>query len=523
MASHAKSVVSANLTVNVISAYYGHMTETRTSTPSAQDAGALSPEDPGALSPELRRLAMAIMLGAFMVALDMTMVNVALHTLARDFHASVATIQWASTGYLLALAMVIPMTGWAIERFGARNSWVTSLILFIGGSVLCGLAWSPGSLIAFRVLQGAGGGMLIPLAQTILAQAAGPDRMGRVMAVVGVPAMLGPVLGPVLGGVIVTDSTWRLMFYLNVPVCLAAVFVAYRVAMPHTKRTDGVARLDLVGLMLLSPGLAAIIYGLSETSTQGSFVNAHVLAPLAIGAALVLAFAAHALRSGDPLIDLRLFRARTFTASSTLVFLFSMAMLGVQLLLPLYYQQVRGQSALEAGLLMAPGGIGMAAGLVTAGRLTDRIGPRPIVLTGLLLSGLSALAYTQVGPHTSTLLLSVVQMVNGAGIGAALVTSMASPYQGLRSIQIPRATSTIRILQQLGGSFGVAILAVVLQRQLLDEAHDTVNAAAAFGHTFWWAVGFIVLAAIPTLFLPSRARAQRPNAPARPTSEVVTS
>jgi EmrB/QacA subfamily drug resistance transporter len=314
MTSNAKPVVNANLTVTVISAYYGQMTETRTSTLSTQNAA----ESAGALSPELRRLAMAIMLGAFMVALDMTMVNVALHTLAHDLHATVATIQWASTGYLLALAMVIPMTGWAIERFGARTSWVMSLILFIGGSVLCGLAWSPGSLIAFRVLQGAGGGMLIPLAQTILAQAAGPDRMGRVMAVVGVPAMLGPVLGPVLGGVIVTDATWRLMFYLNVPVCLAAVFVAYRVAMPHTKRADGGARLDLLGLMLLSPGLAAIIYGLAETSTQGSFTDVHVIAPLAIGAALVLAFAAHALRSRDPLIDLRLFRARTFTASSTL-------------------------------------------------------------------------------------------------------------------------------------------------------------------------------------------------------------
>jgi MFS family permease len=200
-----------------------------------------------------------------------------------------------------------------------------------------------------------------------------------------------------------------------------------------------------------------------------------------------------------------------------------MAMLGAQLLLPLYYQQVRGQSALGAGLLMAPGGIGLAAGLIVAGRLTDRIGPRPIVLTGLLLSGLSALAYTQVGPHTSMLLLSVVQMVNGAGVGSALVTSMASPYQGLRSGQIPRATSTIRILQQLGGSFGVAILAVVLQRQLLDHAHHAGNAATAFGHTFWLSLGFIVLAAIPTLFLPGRAPAERPNGAARPTSELATS
>ena len=195
-----------------------------------------------------------------------------------------------------------------------------------------------------------------------------------------------------------------------------------------------------------------------------------------------------------------------------------MAMLGVQLLLPLYYQEVRHQSALDAGLLLAPGGIGMAAALIVAGRLTDRIGPRPIVLTGLLLSGLSTLTYTQVGAHTSVLVLSIIQMVNGAGVGAALVTSLASPYRGLRSSQIPRATSAIRVLQQLGGSFGVAILAVVLQRQLVDQADHGGNLAAAFGNTFWWALAFIVLAAIPTLFLPGRgsSRRCRDGSPARP-------
>ena len=205
---------------------FGPRRRRRAATPTAGAAGPL-PTPP---------LALAIMLGAFMVTLDMTMVNVALDTLARTFATSVTTIQWVATGYLLALAVSIPMTGWAIERFGARNSWVASLLMFIGGSVLCGLAWSSGSLIAFRVLQGFGGGMLIPLTQTILAQAAGPNRLGRVMAVVGIPAMLGPVLGPVLGGVIVTDLSWRVMFYINVPVTSRPWLAAYRVAMPGSSR-----------------------------------------------------------------------------------------------------------------------------------------------------------------------------------------------------------------------------------------------------------------------------------------------
>lgn len=473
------------------------------------------------LPQDLRRLVVAIMLGAFMVALDMTMVNVALHALERDFHASVTTIQWVSTGYLLALAMVIPVTGWAVERFGARNSWVAALLLFTGGSILCGLAWSATSLIAFRVLQGVGGGMLLPLAQMILAQAAGPQRLGRVMAAVGVPAMLGPVLGPVLGGLIVTDSTWRLMFYLNVPVCLAAVLFAYRVAMPQT-RTANATKLDTAGLALLSPGVAAVIYGLAQTGSYASFTDAHVLIPAAAGLVLIAGYAAHALTTRNPLVDLRLFKTRAFSAPSALVFLFSMAMLGVQLLLPLYYQQVRHQSALDAGLLLAPSGVGMALALIISGRLSDKIGPRPIVLTGLLLSAISTLTYTQIDTHTSLAVLSTMLVLNGAGIGATLVPSLAAPYRGLRTDQIPKATSAIRILQQLGGSFGVSVLAVVLQRQLLSQVHHAGNVAAAYGHTFWWALGFIALAAIPTMLLPGTAPEKTPGQPNGASAEPIT-
>jgi EmrB/QacA subfamily drug resistance transporter len=472
------------------------------------------------LPADLRRLALAIMLGAFMVALDMTMVNVALRTLQRDFHTSVTTIQWVSTGYLLALAMVIPVTGWAVERLGARNSWVAALLFFISGSILCGLAWSSGSLIAFRVLQGIGGGMLLPLAQTILAQAAGPERLGRLMAAVGVPAMLGPVLGPVLGGVIVTDATWRLMFYLNVPVCLAAVLFAFRVAMPQTRSTNP-AKLDVTGLALLSPGVAAVIYGLAQTGTYGSFTDAHVLVAVAIGLALIAGYAIHAFGVRNPLVDLRLFTTRTFNAPAALVLLFSMAMLGVQLLLPLYYQQVRHQSALDAGLLLAPAGVGMALALVISGRLSDRIGPRPIVLTGLILSAISTMIYTQIGAHTSLVVLSSALVLNGAGIGAALVPSLASPYRGLRRDQIPKATSAIRILQQLGGSFGVSVLAVVLQRALLDQVRHAGDLAAAYGHTFWWALAFIALAAIPTLMLPGAAPLKTPSEPGDAVADPV--
>jgi EmrB/QacA subfamily drug resistance transporter len=459
------------------------------------------------LPPELIRLALTIMLGAIMVTLDMTMANVALDTLVREFDTPVATMQWVSTGYLLALALVIPLTGWAAERYGGRPVWIASLSVFVTGSMLCGLAWSAGSLIAFRVLQGLGGGMIIPLAQTILARAAGPDRVGRVMAVVGVPAMLGPVLGPVLGGLIVSDASWRLIFYINVPVCAAALLASRRVAMPDLKRAAA-SRLDVLGLALLSPALVALVYGLSQAGTSGSFVHGRALAAMAAGFALLAAFALHALRTrAEPIIDVRLFRDRSFTSFTAVVFFFSMAMLGSALLLPLYYQQVRGENALHAGLLLAPQGVGMGIALVVAGKSADRLSARPIIAVGLALTAAAMLAYTQIDAHTSVALLSAAAFVSGLGIGAALVPAMTGVYKQLPSAAVPQATSAIRIFQQLGGSFGIAILAVVLQQQAAGAA-TAAGLASAFADTFWWALAFTAVALLPALLLPA-ARARR--------------
>jgi EmrB/QacA subfamily drug resistance transporter len=465
-------------------------------------AVASSPPPADRLSPDLIRLALTLVLGAIMVTLDMTMVNVALETLVRDFRTSVATIQWVSTSYLLALATVIPVTGWTIGRFGPMPVWIGSLTLFIAGSALCGAAWSAGSLIAFRALQGLGGGMILPLIQTILAQAAGPDRVGRVMPVIGVPAMLGPVLGPVLGGWIVSDSSWRLLFYINLPICLAALLASRRVVMPDTRRADP-PRLDVLGLSLLCPALVAIVYGLSQAGTRGSLTGTHVVLPVAAGVALLGGFAMHALRARtEPIVDLRLFRTPSFASASGVIFCFGMAMLGTVLLLPLYYQQVRGEDALHAGLLLAPQGVGMAIALVVAGKRSDRGDPRPITLAGLALTAVAMLAYTQVGAHTSLLPLSAAALISGVGIGAAVVPAMATAYKDLAREAVPNATSAMRILQQLGGSFGIAILAVVLQHQAAGHATDP---PAAFGRAFWWALAFTALALPPALLLPRRS------------------
>src|SRR6266536_3170978 len=193
---------------------------------------------PKTLDPEILVLGGVVVIGTIMAILDATIVNVAIPTLGRDFHTSISTIQWVMTGYLLAFASVIPLTGWASERFGAKRLWIASLLLFMTGSALAGTAWSIETLIVFRVLQGVGGGLLLPVGQTILARAAGPQRIGRVMSVVGVPMLLGPVFGPVIGGAIVDQVTWRWIFFVNLPIGAVALALAWRL-LPATRQRGG--------------------------------------------------------------------------------------------------------------------------------------------------------------------------------------------------------------------------------------------------------------------------------------------
>jgi EmrB/QacA subfamily drug resistance transporter len=481
------------------------------------------------ITPELLKLAGVIMLGAIMVQLDSTMVNVAVDTLRQRFDVPVSTIQWVSTSYLLAMAIVIPLTGWAVDRFGARATWAFSLCAFLGGSVLCGVAWSAESLIAFRVLQGLGGGMILPLAQAILAVAAGPQRLGRMMSAIGVPAMLGPVLGPVIGGVLVDHLSWRWIFYVNVPICLVALALSWRLMPAGSTATAKRRGLDKLGLLLLSPGCAALVYGLSEAGRHGGFTAAAVVIPLVAGLVLLAAFAWHSLWTAEePIIDLRLLKSRSFTASSSVLFVFSMAMFGAIFMLSLLYQQVHGASAVRAGLLLAPQGLGLAVALLFGGPLTDKIGPRWIAVVGLLLAIGGTIPFCLAKGEINQLLLGVALVVRGAGLGAVVVPCMAAAYSGLSQQAFTRASSALRIFQQLGGSFGVAVVAVVLQRQITDAysgdgGHPTLDhVAGAYGATFWWTVGFTAAAVVPALLLPRTVRdgAAEPEPALQPATEV---
>lgn len=318
----------------------------------------------------------------------------AIDTIGRDLHTTVSEIQWVITGYLLSFAMVIPLSGWALARFGGRVTWVFSLTVFLAGSVLSGAAWNVGALIGFRVLQGVGGGLLLPLLTTLLIQASGGRQLGRLMAAVSLPVVVVPILGPVISGLIISNFSWRWIFYVNVPMCLAGIVLAWRglpAGRPQAAGPGAAARprLDVTGLLMLCPALAGLLYGLAQVSTSGGFGHPRVLIPLGAGAVLLAAFVVHALRmTGQPLMDLRLFRSRGFTGASGVMFLAGLSIYGAMLLLPLYFQEARGYSALTAGLLLVPQGVGSILPRTIVGKLTDRIGPRPD-------SGLTSLVTTQ--------------------------------------------------------------------------------------------------------------------------------
>jgi EmrB/QacA subfamily drug resistance transporter len=448
--------------------------------------------------PALRKLSVVVALGAIMTVLDSTIVNVAVHVLGRDLHASLSTIQWVITGYLLALSMTIPLTGWATERFGGRTLWLTALSLFIAGSILCGLAWSPVSLIVFRVLQGAGGGLLMPVGQTMLARAAGPNRLGRVMAVVSIPAMLAPALGPVLGGALLDQLSWRWMFYLNVPVCALALILAIRLLPADGERAVD-SRLDTQGLVLLSPGLALLVYGLAQVGERGRVDSAGALVGLVAGAALLVAFAVHALRRADrALVDLRLFADRGFTAAVLALFCYSIGMFGVIILIPLYDQSIRHGDTLDAGLLVAPIGVGAILTMLVAGRLADKLGARVPGVAGLLIALAGMTLFTQVGRDPSRWWLAVAAFVIGLGHGLITPSIMAAAYKTLPRTAIPAATTGANIMVRVGAALGAAVLAVVLQIEL--DAAGT-HPASAYAGSFWWAFGFAAIALIPAIRL----------------------
>jgi EmrB/QacA subfamily drug resistance transporter len=453
------------------------------------------------IDPHVLKTALVLAVGVMAVVFDTTIVSVALHTLAHELGTTVATIQWVTTGYLLALGVSVPLSTWALGRFGGKRVWMFALAVFLLGSLGSSLAWDVGSLIGWRVVQGIGGGLMLPVMATLVFQAAKGKALGRTATWVALPALLGPILGPLIGGAIVTNLSWRFMFWVNVPFCVAGLILAglylAKDAVPATR-----PRLDVWGLVLLAPGSAAIVLALSNAGGAAGFNQTDVIVPLVIGVVLLVAFTLYALRRSEPLVDIRLLAVRSVGSSSSVLFLSGFALYGAMLLLPLYYMEVRGTSALAAGLILVPQGIGTLISRQIAGPLTDRLGARSIAAVGFVIVAAATVPFSFVSATSSDWLLALWLLVRGIGLGAVTMPVMTAAYVGLQHEQVAHSSVLTRIAQQVGGSFGTAVLAVILQYAL--TAGGATDLVGAFHIAFWWATGFAVVAMVLCAWLPGR-------------------
>ncbi|MGH7239972.1 MAG: DHA2 family efflux MFS transporter permease subunit, partial [Candidatus Saccharimonadales bacterium] len=352
-------------------------------------------------------------------------------------------------------------------------------------------------MIVFRIVQGAAAGVITPLLATIMLEAAHGQSLGKLMATAGLPVVVVPIFGPVIAGLILNNLDWRWIFYINVPIVIIGIALAWW-KLPKDEPAVTRHRFDGLGFLQLAPAIALIFYGLSQADGSSGFGSENAWLPLVVGLVLTGCFVVYSLGKQNPLIDIRALRVRSYAMSLSILFLSGLSVYGPLLLISLFYQQVQHQSVLATGLLLAPQGIGALLSRVSAGKLVDKIGARPVIIGGLLLTALGTLPFAFVTAHTTEWVLAVALFVRGLGLTPITIATMVGTFQGLPKEAIANGSSTVRVIQQVGGSFGTAVLTVILTRAMLTSSLS----AGAFNVAFWWSIGFVVLALVPTLLLP---------------------
>ena len=436
-------------------------------------------------------------IGSFMANLDATIVNVSLARLGQDLHVGLAMIQWTMSGYLLALALVLPLNGWLVDRIGSRALYLWCFASFTVSSGLCGLAWSAPSLIVLRVLQGASGGLLAPMAQLTAARVAG-KQLPRVSALMTVPILLAPMLGPVIAGAILQHASWRWLFLLNLPVG-ALDFALAAVVIPHDDEERRPRGLDLLGLSLQSPAMVLFLVGADHLAEASGTIS------ILVSVVMFGAYGWHALRLGDQaLIDLRLFRIRAFAVATASMFTINGVMFAGQMLVPVFLMQSYGLSPVWTGWLMLPLGLGTMATFLILGRLTDRFGIRLPAASGAVLALAGTLPLVLLAANGLSVPLLVTSLfVRGAGIGAITVPVNATGYAAVPRERLPTAATAINIGQRLGGPTCTTLCATFLS-WLSSNGGDTAHHAKAFAETFGLLAVIHVVVLLTTLPLPRR-------------------
>ncbi|CDO87457.1 EmrB efflux protein [Mycobacterium triplex] len=458
-------------------------------------------DHPDKLDARLLRIGAVCGLGALMGFLDATAVAVAQRTFVAEFGSTPAVVSWTIAGYLLAFAAVVPVTGWAVDRSGTKRLFIFAVTVFTVASLLCTIAPNILLLITFRVLQGIGGGILSPLSFVIVTREAGPKRLGRLVAVGAVPFLLGPIGGPILGGWLIGTYGWKWIFLINLPIGLATVALA-AIMFPKDRPAPSEA-LDVVGVLLLSPGVATLLAGVSSIPEHPTLADPHVFMPIAIGLTLIVAFAVHAWRRTEhPLVDLRLFANPVVSLANVTLLLFAATYVGVLLVVPSYFQVALHQTPMQSGLHLIAMGVGVVVATPLSGAVMDKFGPGRMVLIGfpLLATGLGifTIGVAHQADYSPTLLAGLLVM--GLGIGCAATPLSAGCVQSLAPHQIARATTLLGITDQLGGAIGAALMAVLLTDQLNRQNDLGTAYTAVFVVAAALAAGTIV----PAAFLPKK-------------------
>jgi EmrB/QacA subfamily drug resistance transporter len=426
-----------------------------------------------------------VIFGIFMSILDSTIVNIAIPRLQSVFGSNLNSVQWVLTAYTLAQGVATPLTAFLSDRVGIKRFYIFSLIAFTVGSALCGIAWSLPVLIFFRVLQGAGGAFLTPLAITMLYREFRPEERGTATGILGIPILLAPAFGPTFGGYLVTYASWQLIFYINVPIGIAGVILAFIFLRPSAPQSQ--LRLDVPGVLLSAIGLALLLYGLSDASTDG-WTSGTVLSTLIVGGLLLIAFVFVEInttnRGGQPLLDLRVFSNFLYTTSSIAMLLVTFALYGGLFLTPVYLQDIRGLSAFQAGLILLPQAFASMVAVVIGGRLVDRFGVRAIVIPGLVLLTVSLWLLSSITltiPYSSFQWLLIMR---GFALGLCLQPLTVSALSQIPPRLLGQGTTTNTALRFVGSSLAVAILATLVQSQtLVHYAHlaERVTASSPLG------------------------------------------
>jgi EmrB/QacA subfamily drug resistance transporter len=426
----------------------------------------------------------------FISIMDATIVNVALPTIGREFHVSPVAIDSIAISFLVSLAVFIPASGWLGDRFGGKRVLLTAIVVFTVASALCGIASSLGELVVFRILQGAGGGMLAPVGMAMLYRVFPPEERIRAAAILTVPTTLAPALGPVLGGLLTTDLSWRWVFYVNLPIGAAAFL--FGLVFVREGRQPHPGRFDVRGFLLSGFGLGLLMYGVSEGPVKG-WHSTDVLATIAAGVVLLVVMVAVELRLAEPMVDLRLLGNRLFRSSNGVMVLGSVAFLGTLYAISLYYQDGRGLTALGSGLSTFPEAIGVMGGAQLATRwLYPKFGPRRHITGGLAGVAVSIGLLALLGPGTSLWWARLLMLALGLAMAQVFVPVQAAAFATITPEKTGRASTMFNATRQLGGAIGVAALTstiVAVGAVHIVDGHRVANLTA-------YRTAFLVAAAV---------------------------